>query len=77
MTAVTNYFDNFDVVGYRFGDNEDAVLYNNLSQYVDIIDLLKDNVSFYTTIQFNQEKDQTLFHIVCMALLITTSHSFC
>lgn len=43
----TKYFKNFDIVGYRFGDNESPVLFNNLSQYVDIIDDLKNNLTFY------------------------------
>ena len=65
MTAVTNYFENLDVVGYRFGDNEDAVLYNNLAQYVDIIDLLKDNVSFYNnyTIQSGERPDTLSYRL--------------
>lgn len=43
----TKYFKNFEFVGYRFGDNEDAVLFKNLTQYVDMIDELKDATSFY------------------------------
>lgn len=43
----TKYFKNFNTVGYNFGDNESPVLFNNLTQYVDIIDGLKDNISFY------------------------------
>ncbi len=44
----TKYFRNFGIVAYRFGSNESPVLFNNLSQYVDIIDGLKDTVSFST-----------------------------
>lgn len=43
----TKYFKNFGIVGYKFGDNEAPVLFDNLTQYVDIIDGLKDNISFY------------------------------
>lgn len=42
-----NYFQNFQAVGYRFGDNEAPVLFDNLTQYVDIIDSMKDQISFY------------------------------
>lgn len=43
----TKYFKNFNAVGYNFGDNESPVLFNDLTQYVDVIDSLKDNISFY------------------------------
>lgn len=42
-----NYFQNFQAVGYRFGDNEAPVLFDNLTQYVDIIDNMRDQISFY------------------------------
>ena len=41
------FFKNFDIIDYRFGDNEPPVLFNNITQYVDMVDQLKDNVSFY------------------------------
>lgn len=44
----TKYFSNFNIIAYRFGDNEKPVLFDNLSQYVDVIDGIKDNVSFYS-----------------------------
>ena len=34
----TKYFQNFANVNYRFGDNEKPVLFNKISQYVDLID---------------------------------------
>ena len=43
----TKYFKDMEIVNYRFGDNESSVLFNNLTQYIDIIDGLKDNISFY------------------------------
>jgi|TARA_B100001094_G_C18170426_1_gene794760 hypothetical protein len=43
----TKYFKPFGIVPYRFGDNEPAVIFDNLTQYVDLIDSLKDNISFY------------------------------
>ena len=42
----TNYFKNFKFVPYSFGDREDPVLFNNLTEYVDIIDKIKQEVSF-------------------------------
>ena len=44
---MARFFKNFDIIDYRFGDNEPPVLFNNISQYVDMVDQLKDNVSFY------------------------------
>lgn len=43
----TRYFENFDVVNYRFGDNEKSVLFNKISQYVDVIDSVKNEVTLY------------------------------
>ena len=44
---MARFFKNFDIIDYRFGDNEPPVLFNNITQYVDMVDKLKDNVSFY------------------------------
>jgi hypothetical protein len=43
----TKYFRNFSLTDYRFGDNENPVLFDNITQYVDLIDGLKDDISFY------------------------------
>lgn len=43
----TKYFRNFNTVSYKFGDNEKPVMFDDLSQYVDLIDGIKDNISFY------------------------------
>jgi len=42
----TKYFKNFESLAYRFGNEEDTALFNNLTQYVDLIDQIKDNVAF-------------------------------
>ena len=42
----TKYFKNFESLAYRFGNLEDPVLFNNLTQYVDLIDEIKTNVAF-------------------------------
>lgn len=44
----TKYFRNFGVVAYNFGNNEPPVLFNNISQYVDVVDGIKDSISFST-----------------------------
>ena len=43
----TKYFKNFALTDYKFGDNEKPLLFDNITQYVDLIDSLKDQVSFY------------------------------
>lgn len=43
----TKYFRPFGIVNYRFGDNEAPVYFDNISQYVDLVDQLKDQISFY------------------------------
>ena len=47
MSSKTRFFKNFGLTNYRFGDYESPVLFNNLTQYVDIIDQIKDQTSFY------------------------------
>ena len=34
---MTKYFKNFNFVGYNFGNNEEPVIFNNLTQYVDVL----------------------------------------
>lgn len=41
------YFKNIPLVSYQFGDGEDPIIFDNISTYVDLLDQLKDNVSFY------------------------------
>ena len=44
--AAGNYFKNFRFAEYKFGDNTDIDLFNNITQYVDLIDQVRNNVSF-------------------------------
>lgn len=43
------YFQNFPLIYYNFGDNEPAVLWQDLTVYIDLIDQLADQVSYYDT----------------------------
>lgn len=65
MTAITNYFTNIPLIQYRFGDAEDPVLFNNITQYVDLIDELKENVAFYNkyTIQSGERPDTLSYRL--------------
>lgn len=42
-----SYFQNIPFIPYRFGNSEDYALHQNISQYVDLIDQVRDNNSFY------------------------------
>ena len=44
--AAGNYFKNFEFAEYKFGDNTDIDLFNNITQYVDLIDQVRNNISF-------------------------------
>ena len=58
----TKFFENFEFVQYSFGNREDPVLFNNITQYVDIIDKIKQEVSFlnkYTIVGGNNEATLT------------------
>ena len=54
------YFNNFPIVYYKFGNEEEFNLFQNVSAYVDIVDRLKENSAFYTlyTIQDGERADQ-------------------
>jgi hypothetical protein len=43
-----NYFKSFPLTTYSFGKNEDPVAFQDISAYVDLIDNVKDQSSFYT-----------------------------
>lgn len=61
----TRYFENFDIINYRFGNNESSALIQNLSSYVDLVDQLKGDVSFYEdyTIKSNERPDTVSFKL--------------
>lgn len=44
---MASFFQNFPKVYYRFGNAEKAVVFNNLTVYIDLIDQLKEQVEFY------------------------------
>ena len=45
---MSKYFENIPICEYRFGDNEDAVLFPNISSYVDVLDSTKNAAAFYS-----------------------------
>ena len=54
------YFNNFSNISYNFGDEPDPVIFQNISLYADIIDQIKDNITFANlhTIQEGFRPDQ-------------------
>lgn len=42
-----SFFRNFPVVNYRFGDEIDPAIFQNLTAYIDVIDQVKDDINFY------------------------------
>jgi len=42
-----SFFRNFPLVNYNFGDETSTAVFQNLSVYIDIIDQISDEVSFY------------------------------
>lgn len=61
-----NFFKDFPIVNYKFGDGEAPVLFNNLTVYIDLIDQVRGQVEFYEkyTIQDGERPDtvsQTLY----------------
>ena len=55
------FFRNFPVVNYNFGDETFTTLFQNITAYINIIDNLQDDVSFYNTYFIDQgERPDTL-----------------
>ena len=54
------YFNDFNKIFYKFGDEVDTVVFQDLSQYTDIVDQVKDGISFlnFHTIQEGFRPDQ-------------------
>lgn len=44
---MSDYFINFPTVLYKFGDDEEPVIFNDLTVYIDLIDQLKSSVEYY------------------------------
>ena len=59
------YFNEFENLTYKFGDEVDTVIFQNLSTYVDIIDEVKNNITFLNvhTIQEGFRPDQVSFQL--------------
>ena len=47
---MASFFRNFPLVGYNFGNEVDPALFQNISAYIKVIDDLKDDIAFYTTV---------------------------
>ena len=48
------YFDIFDNVFYKFGDEVDTVLFPNLSIYSAVVDEIKDGITFLNKFQIQE-----------------------
>lgn len=59
------YFAGFPETNYKFGNEEYNVLFQNLSAYVDLIDRMKDDVSFYTKYTIlDGDRPDTVSHVL-------------
>lgn len=56
---MSSFFKNFPLIKYSFGDNEPLVYFQKISTGVDLIDVLKEQISVYTkqTILDNERPD--------------------
>lgn len=61
----TNYFKNFGIVRYKFGNNTSTTLFHNLTQYVDIFDQIQTNDVVYedANILSGERPDQLSFRL--------------
>ena len=60
-----SFFSNFPIVDYKFGNEVDTSLFQNLTVYVDLIDQVIDNSSLYNTytIQDGERPDSLSFKL--------------
>jgi hypothetical protein len=63
--AGTKFFKNFGIVKYKFGDNTNDTLIQDLSQYADVLDQIKQNDVLFedTTILSGERPDQLSFKL--------------
>jgi hypothetical protein len=47
---MAEFFRNFPLVGYNFGDETTPAIFQDISAYIKIIDDIKDDIAFYTTV---------------------------
>jgi hypothetical protein len=59
------YFEEFEKVTYNFGDEVDPVIFQNISMYADVVDTIKNSISFLNvhTIQEGFRPDQVSLQI--------------
>lgn len=58
------YFSNFPQIAYRFGDEISRAIFQNVTAYVDIIDNVKDNQSFFQFYEIQNERpDQVSYKL--------------
>lgn len=60
-----SYFKYFPQSFYKFGNEETTEMFPNISVYADILDSIRDNISYYDTyyIQENSRPDQTSYEL--------------
>ena len=66
------YFNEFENLTYKFGDEVDTVIFQNISTYVDVIDEIKNNITFLNvhTIQEGFRPDQVSIQLYGTSLYL-------
>ena len=47
---MSQFFRNFPLIGYNFGNESEPALFQNISAYIKVIDDISDDIAFYTTV---------------------------
>ena len=47
---MSQFFQNFPLVEYNFGNESEPALFQNISAYIKVIDDISDDIAFYTTV---------------------------
>lgn len=53
---MSSYFQDFPQITYKFGNETDRSLFQNISSYVDLIDNVKDNQAFFQSYNIQNER---------------------
>ena len=54
---MASFFANFPVINYKFGNEENSTIFQNIGAYIKVIDEIADDIAFYSTL-FIQDYDR-------------------
>ncbi len=72
-----SYFKNYPTINYRFGDETTSTQFQDIGAYIDLIDRVKDDISYYEEYNLRDGDRPDQFLIISMVPQIIIGHSIC